>query len=76
MANKQYFSAIVAALLLSALVGAVAMREWDSRQPLYGCVLIKGEKGQGGGGDAGDGLFCRNGFVIMPGTPGKDRSDG
>lgn len=39
--------------------------------PLQHCTLIKGEKGINGGGDGGDGLFCRNGFVILPGKAGK-----
>lgn len=60
---------IISALIFAAgaLFGSVA-RDWVAgAAPFYGCVTIKGEKGRDGGGDGGDGIICRNGFIILPG---------
>lgn len=72
VSDKTWTALILAAALTATFIaGGLAQRIFDEHQSLYGCVTIKGEKGRNGGGDGGDGIFCRNGFMIMPGQPGQ-----
>jgi hypothetical protein len=34
-------------------------------------VIVPGEKGKNGAGDGGPGIFWPDGFVVLPGRPGK-----
>lgn len=64
------------AVALAALVMSGIMIGWGARgmmkpDPLEGCIVIKGEMGRNGGGGGGDGVFCRNGSIILPGRGGQ-----
>ena len=57
----------IAILALGTALGFLLQDYVYSRQSLESCVFIEGEKGVNGGGDGSPGVFCRNGFVILPG---------
>lgn len=52
-------------------LGVVASDLYVRSRPLTDCVIIPGEKGYAGAGDAGDGMFCRNAVLIAPGHAAK-----
>lgn len=73
---------LIIAFAVGATVGAMALHFYTKHQnakviaaasDLFGkaipnnAVIVKGEKGINGGGDAGDGLFWDTGMAIMPG---------
>ena len=80
---------MLAAFVLGMLVGASALHFYRKRQnakvisaasATFGkaipdsAVIVKGERGRNGAGDAGDGLYWDTGMAIMPGRA-SSRSD-